>query len=58
MPQYKVGHLDFVEDLERHIKQYPGLFLCGAAYRGVGIPDCIAQGKDTAGKVIEYLLAN
>lgn len=58
MPQYKVGHLGFVEDLERHIKQYPGLFLCGAAYRGVGIPDCIAQGKDTAGKVIEYLLAN
>ncbi len=50
-PQYHVGHLDRVSEIEKESQKHPGLFLTGAAYRGVGIPDCIQQGMDTAEKI-------
>jgi len=50
-PQYNVGHLDWVEAVEAETAKHPGLFLAGAAYRGVGLPDCIHQGKETAEKI-------
>ena len=56
-PQYDVGHLERVARLEALSAGWPGLFLTGSAYRGVGIPDCIAQGQETAGKVIQSLLS-
>jgi oxygen-dependent protoporphyrinogen oxidase len=52
-PQYDVGHLDRVDQIEALCP--PGVFLTGSAYRGVGIPDCIRQGQATAEKTIEYL---
>jgi oxygen-dependent protoporphyrinogen oxidase len=54
-PQYSVGHLDRVNEIERMAGQHPGLFVTGAAYRGVGIADCIHQGIQTAEKVLAYL---
>ncbi len=51
-PQYHVGHLDRVSEIEKHVQKHSGFFLTGAAYRGVGIPDCIEQGQATASKVI------
>ena len=36
---------------------HPGLALAGAAYRGVGIPDCIASGEAAAELVVEALSA-
>ncbi|MCI0529441.1 MAG: protoporphyrinogen oxidase, partial [Nitrospira sp.] len=56
MPQYLVGHLDQVDTLDEYLSYYPGLFLTGNAYRGVGIPDCIHNGILTAEKVFQYLL--
>ncbi len=50
-PQYHVGHLDLVSTIENEAEKHPGLFLSGAAYRGVGIPDCIQQGMDTAERI-------
>lgn len=44
--QYDVGHLERVARLEAGCP--PGLHLTGSAYRGVGIPDCIQQGEETA----------
>lgn len=52
-PQYDVGHLERVSAMEELCP--PGLFLTGSAYRGVGIPDCVRQGADTAGQVGDYL---
>lgn len=52
-PQYDVGHLDRVTAIEGHCN--PGLFLAGSAYRGVGVPDCIRAGRQTAEKVMAYL---
>ncbi len=48
MPQYLVGHLDRLEAIEERLALHPGLYLAGAAYRGVGIPDCIASGWKAA----------
>ena len=51
-PQYDVGHLDRVADIERSLSRWPGLAVAGAAYRGVGIPACIASGYHAASAVL------
>lgn len=50
-PQYDVGHLDKVAAMENLCPT--GLYLTGSAYRGVGIPDCIQQGQQTAEKLVQ-----
>lgn len=55
MPQYTVGHLDRLNQLEASLSRYPGLALTGAAYRGVGIPDCIRDGAGAAEKIARDL---
>lgn len=52
-PQYDVGHLDRVGEIEALCPA--GLYLTGSAYRGVGIPDCVQQGQETAAAVARYL---
>lgn len=55
-PQYTVGHLDRLTEVRRQIgEQLPGLFLAGSSYEGVGIPDCIQQGEDAVGQILEFL---
>ena len=55
MPQYEVGHLNRLAALDRAIEARPGLFVTGAAYRGVGISDCVRQAGETAERVRDYL---
>ncbi len=55
MPQYLVGHLDRLAVIEKRLARLPGVFVAGAAYRGVGIPDCIRDGLGAAEKVVDYL---
>jgi protoporphyrinogen/coproporphyrinogen III oxidase len=55
MPQYAVGHLDRVDAIEARVAALPGLALAGAAYRGVGIPDCIHSGERAADALAERL---
>lgn len=55
MPQYTLGHLERVQELENMLEQSGGLFLTGAAYRGVGLPDCIHQANQSGQKVLDYL---
>jgi protoporphyrinogen/coproporphyrinogen III oxidase len=55
MPQYAVGHLDRVARIERRAATLPGLALAGAAYRGVGVPDCVHSGEQAAEVVLNYL---
>lgn len=54
MPRYRIDHTDWLEDVERELSHFPGLFLCGASYRGIGVPDCVRQGRDTAERVIDF----
>src|SRR5206468_8451251 len=51
MPQYAVGHLDRVAAIEERAARLSGLALAGAAYRGVGIPDCVRGGVAAADAV-------
>jgi oxygen-dependent protoporphyrinogen oxidase len=58
MPQYAVGHVERIERIERDIEELGSVKLCGAAYRGVGIPDCVLSGETAAGAVLDYLFGN
>jgi len=45
MPQYAVGHLDRVAEVERHLAAFPGIRLAGSGAYGLGIPDCVASAE-------------
>jgi protoporphyrinogen/coproporphyrinogen III oxidase len=53
--QHEVGHLDRLARIETALLTIPGLHLTGSGYRGVGIPDCVADGRATAKKVCTWL---
>jgi protoporphyrinogen/coproporphyrinogen III oxidase len=51
MPQYHVGHLARVARIEQLAAGVPTLALAGNAYRGVGIPHCIASGQAASRRI-------
>jgi oxygen-dependent protoporphyrinogen oxidase len=55
MPQYFVGHLKLVEQIEQLVSCYPGLALAGNAYRGVGIADCVRSGEVAAEAILKSI---
>jgi len=55
MPQYHLGHLQLVEQIEQLAEKYPALELAGNAYRGVGIPDCIQSAEQAAERLFTSL---
>jgi oxygen-dependent protoporphyrinogen oxidase len=55
MPQYEVGHLDRINEIENETRRVPGLALAGNAYRGAGIPDCIRSGQTAAESILSIL---
>ncbi len=55
MPQYLVGHLGLVDQIEQLASRYSGLALAGNAYRGVGIADCVHIGETAAETVLKSL---
>jgi oxygen-dependent protoporphyrinogen oxidase len=57
MPQYTLGHLQRLDEIQKSLGPYPGLYLAGAAHHGIGIPDCIRDGSETAAAVLRDLTA-
>ncbi len=55
MPQYHSGHCERVERVDARVARYPTLALAGNAFRGVGIPQCIASGEEAATRVLAGL---
>lgn len=53
--QYRVGHLDRMEKIDRLMQRAAGLYLAGAAYRGIGLPDCVREGNQAADRVARHL---
>jgi oxygen-dependent protoporphyrinogen oxidase len=51
-PQYALGHTERVSSIEDAVARLPAVALAGAAYRGVGIPACIASGRTAARAVL------
>ena len=48
LPQYAVGHLHRMAQLDAHVADLPGLTLLGNGYRGVGLPDLIRDARAAA----------
>lgn len=55
LPQYEVGHLDRVAVIYRAVAAVPGLEVCGAAYRGVGVPAVIGSAQDAVRRLLADL---
>lgn len=55
MPQYILGHQERLTDIDRRMENLPGLYLTGAGYRGIGVPDCINNARRTGQKVLANL---
>ncbi|MFM8323122.1 MAG: protoporphyrinogen oxidase [Chloroflexota bacterium] len=45
-PQADVGHLERVEQIQRRLPE--GIALAGSSYRGIGVPDCVRDGRQAA----------
>jgi len=52
-PQYDVGHLEQIEEIESALPG--GLYVTGSPYRGIGLPDCVHQGQQTAARILSEI---
>lgn len=56
MPQNIVGHINRINNVhEKLSQQLPGILLAGNSHAGVGVPNCIDQGKKAVEKIINHL---
>ena len=53
--QHEIGHAARLEAIERALARRPGIFVTGSGFRGVGIPDCVADGRATGKQAAEWL---
>lgn len=53
--QHEVGHLARMAAIERALAHHPGLFITGSGFRGVGIPDCVADGRKTGASAASWI---
>jgi oxygen-dependent protoporphyrinogen oxidase len=51
IPQYELGHLDRWSSIRARVEQIAGLELCGNAYDGVSVNDCIRYGRSVGRKL-------
>jgi oxygen-dependent protoporphyrinogen oxidase len=49
-PQYVVGHLDRLAAIRARLGRHEGLFVTGAGFGSIGIPDCIAEARAVAAR--------
>lgn len=55
LPQYDVGHLGRLDTIDADVARLPGLEVCGASYRGVGIPAVIASAQGAVERLLAQL---
>jgi protoporphyrinogen/coproporphyrinogen III oxidase len=53
-PQYEVGHHERLAAIEERVQAIPGLFVTGSGFRAIGIPDCVADGRETAARAAAF----
>ena len=55
IPQYRLGHPVWYENVRERVGKLPGLFLAGNYLNGVSVPASMEQGRRVGDAVIEYL---
>jgi protoporphyrinogen/coproporphyrinogen III oxidase len=55
MPQYVLGHQDRVRTIQRSLAEWPGIYVTGAGFYGIGIPDCIREGTKVGQQLMHDL---
>jgi oxygen-dependent protoporphyrinogen oxidase len=55
MPQYHVGHLRLVAEIQARAGNFPGLELAGNSFAGAGVPDCIRSGEQAAESILNQM---
>ncbi len=56
MPVYNLSHPEAVKELEEKMSAlFPGVMLAGCSYYGVGIADCITNGRRTAASIVKKI---
>jgi protoporphyrinogen/coproporphyrinogen III oxidase len=55
MPQMTVGHSQKLAAIDQDVGRFPGVFLTGPFYSGVGVPDCIRSARKTVTRVVDFL---
>lgn len=55
MPQTIIGHEARMRRIEERIANLPGIEICGGAYYGLGIPNCVQQGQLAAKRLIDSI---
>ena len=53
IPQYAMGHLDRLSEIDSITGGHRGLYLAGNAYRGIALNDCIENSAQLAGRIIK-----
>ena len=54
-PQYEVGHLERLAAIEARVAAIPGVFVTGSGFRAIGIPDCVADARETAARAAAFV---
>ncbi len=55
MAQYHLGHLERLARINAHLQNFPTLALCGNAYTGAGLPDCVRSGETAADHLLDKI---
>lgn len=52
MPQFELGHNDRIKRIRDRIDHFPGLYMAGPIFSGIGLPNCIRSGTQAAEAVL------
>ena len=51
IPQYALGHTKRVSSIMMSLQKYPGLYVCGNAYNGIGINDTVRDARRAVAQI-------
>ena len=55
IPQYTLEHNNILKSIHERLKQYPGLYLTGNSYRGIGINDCVENSYNLTDEILKKI---
>jgi len=56
LPQYEIGHLEHVAEMEKLLHELPGVHIAGNSLYGIGIPDCIRSARQAVESITSSVL--